>query len=141
MAIGCSICNLSYKVESDVSGLECGHLFHTNCTIKYIIPAQSGCPICQKEGKNVSNKNTPLIFKKVFFFEVKEEEIQSKNTFFDPKNKVFITNERERKIKENFEQEDKRIRLDKEQSNIIPIFNLDSTSHDTDFRTKKVDFF
>ena len=140
MAIGCFICNLSYKVKSDVSGLECGHLYHTNCTIKNIIPAQSGCPICQKEGKNVSNKNTPLIFKKVFFFEVREEEFQSKNTFFDPKNKVFITNEREKKKIENFEREDKHIRLDNGQSNIIPEFNSDSTSHDTGFNTKKVDF-
>ena len=143
MAIGCFICNLSYEVKSDVSGLECGHLFHTNCTIKYIIPTQSGCPICQKEGKNISNKNTPLIFKKVFFFGVKEEEIQSNNTFSDdtePKNEGLIINEREKKEKEYFERQDKRIRLDNEQSNIIPEFNSNSTSHDIVFHTKKVDF-
>ena len=143
MAIGCFICNLSYEVKSDVSGLECGHLFHTNCTIKHIIPTQSGCPICQKEGKNVSNKNTPLIFKKLFFFGVREEEIKSKNTFSDdkkPKNEVLITNEREENEIIDFKRKDKRIRLDNEQSNIIPGFNFDSTSHHTGFNTKKVVF-
>ena len=144
MAIGCFICNLSFQVKSDVSGLECGHLFHTKCTIEHIIPTQLGCPICQKEGKNVSNKNTPVIFKKVFFFGVREVEIESKNTFSndkEPKNEVLITNEREKKEIQNFEREDKRIRLDNEQSNIIPEFNSDSTSHNTGFNTKKVGFF